>query len=160
MHVEENLKRHCDNRSNFIGTDRKLRKALEKLGQRKIYKDLSFQNIIWKFNISLNPWKGTAWKSIVKLTKKTMKAVMKDRTYHEESLITLLCEIETMLNSRPLLPCCNDPSDFDALIPNDFIIKKFHNFAPGDFNKDDISLRKKFKSVQSYSNEFWRRFVG
>ena len=85
---------------------------------------------------------------------------MKDRTYHEESLITLLCEIETMLNSRPLLPCCNDPSDFDALIPNDFIIKKFHNFAPGDFNKDDISLRKKFKSVQSYSNEFWRRFVG
>ena len=160
MHVEENLKRHCGNGSNFIGTDRKLRKALEKLGQRKIYKDLSFQNIIWKFNISLNPWKGTAWKSIVKLTKKTMKAVMKDRTYHEESLITLLCEIETMLNSRPLLPCCNDPSDFDALIPNDFIIKKFHNFAPGDFNKDDISLRKKLKSVQSYSNEFWRRFVG
>ena len=160
MHVEENLKRHCGNGSNFIGTDRKLRKALEKLGQRKIYKDLSFQNIIWKFNISLNPWKGTAWKSIVKLTKKTMKAVMKNRTYHEESLITLLCEIETMLNSRPLLPCCNDPSDFDALIPNDFIIKKFHNFAPGDFNKDDISLRKKFKSVQSYSNEFWRRFVG
>ena len=160
MHVEENLKRHCGNGSNFIGTDRKLRKALEKLGQRKIYKDLSFQNIIWKFNISLNPWKGRAWKSIVKLTKKTMKAVMKDRTYHEESLITLLCEIETMLNSRPLLPCCNDPSDFDALIPNDFIIKKFHNFAPGDFNKDDISLRKKFKSVQSYSNEFWRRFVG
>ena len=154
MHVEENLKRHCGNGSNFIGTDRKLRKALEKLGQRKIYKDLSFQNIIWKFNISLNPWKGTAWKSIVKLTKKTMKAVMKDRTYHEESLITLLCEIETMLNSRPLLPCCNDPSDFDALIPNDFIIKKFHNFAPGDFNKDDISLRKKFKSVLSYSNEF------
>ena len=152
MHVEENLKRHCGNGSNFIGTDRKLRKALEKLGQRKIYKDLSFQNIIWKFNISLNPWKGRAWKSIVKLTKKTMKAVMKDRTYHEESLITLLCEIETMLNSRPLLPCCNDPSDFDALIPNDFIIKKFHNFAPGDFNKDDISLRKKFKSVQSYSN--------
>ena len=160
MHVEENLKRHCDNRSNFIGTDRKLRKALEKLGQRKIYKDLSFQNIIWKFNIPLNPWKGRAWESMVKLTKKTMKAVMKDRTYHEESLITLLCEIETMLNSRPLLPCCNDPSDFDALIPNDFIIKKFHNFAPGDFNKDDISLRKKFKSVQSYSNEFWRRFVG
>ena len=154
MNVEENLKRRCGNGSNFIGTDRKLRKALEKLGQRKIYKDLSFQNIIWKFNISLNPWKGRAWKSIVKLTKKTMKAVMKDRTYHEESLITLLCEIETMLNSRPLLPCCNDPSDFDALIPNDFIIKKFHNFAPGDFNKDDISLRKKFKSVLSYSNEF------
>ena len=64
-----------------------------------------------------------------------------------------------MINSRPLLPCSNNPSDFDALIPNNFIIKKFDNFAPGDFNKDLISTRKKFKSEQSYSNEFWRRFV-
>ena len=77
---------------------------------------------------------------------------MKDRTYHEESLITLLCEIEAMLNSRPLLPSSNDPSDFDALTPNNFIIKRFDNFPPGDFNEDNISSRKIFKSVQSYSN--------
>ena len=63
-----------------------------------------------------------------------------------------------MLNSRPLLPCSNDPSDFHALTPNDFIIKKFENFAPGDFNEDDSS-RRKFKLVQSYSNEFWKRFI-
>ena len=96
---------------------------------------------------------------MVKLTKKARKAVMKDRTYHEESLITLLCEIQAMLNSRPLLPCSNDPSDFNALNPNDIIIKKFHNFALSDFNEDGISSRKKFKSVQLYSNEFWRWFV-
>ena len=117
------------------------------------------QNIIWKFNTPLSPWKGGAWESMVKLTKKAMKAVMKDRTYHKEPLITLLCEIEAMLNSGPLLPCSNDPSDFDALTPNDFIIKKFDNFAPGYFNEDNISSRKKFESVQPYSNEFWRRYI-
>ena len=51
------------------------------------------------------------------------------------------------------------PSDFDALTSKDFIIKKFNNFAPGDFNEDGISSRKNIKSVQSYSNEFWRRFI-
>ena len=102
-----------DNGSNFIGADGELREALDKLGQRKIYNDLSCQNITWKFN---TPWKEGAWESMVKLTKKAMKAVMKDRTYHEESLITLLCEIEAMLNSRPLLPWSNDLSDFDAFI--------------------------------------------
>ena len=148
-----------DNGSNFIGADRELREALDKLGQCKIYNDLSSQNIVWKFNTPLSPWKGGTWQSMVKLTKKAMKAVMKDGIYLEESLITLLCEIEAMLNSRPLLPCSNNPSDFDAMSPNDFIIKKFNNFAPSDFNEDDISSRKKFKSVQSYSNEFWRRFI-
>ena len=147
-----------DNRSNFIGADRELREALDKLGQHKIYNDLSSQNIKWTSNTPLCPWKRGACESIVKLTKKAMKAVMKDRIYHEKLLITLPCEIEAMLNSRPILPCKNDPSDFDALNP-DFIIKKFHNFAPGDFNEDDISSRNKFKSVQSYSNEFWRRFI-
>ena len=96
---------------------------------------------------------------MIKLTRKAMKAVMKDRTYYEKSLINLLCEIEAMLNSTPLLPYSNDLSDFDELTPNYFIIKRFDNFAPGDFNEDNISSRKKFKSVQSYSNEFWRRFI-
>ena len=81
---------------------------------------------------------------MVKPTKKGMKAVMKARVYHEESLITLLWETEAMLNSWPLLPCSNNPSDFDALTPNNFIVKKFDNFAPDDFNEDDISSRKKF----------------
>ena len=64
-------------------------------------------------------------RSMGMMVKLTMKVVMKDRTYHGESLITLIYKIETMLNSRPLLPCSIDLSDFDALTPNDFIIKKF-----------------------------------
>ena len=86
MHVGENLEILNDNVSKFIGENRELRKALDKLGQNK---KLKSQNIIRKFNTLLSPWKRGAWKSMVKLTKKAMKAVMKDRTSHEKSLITL-----------------------------------------------------------------------
>ena len=75
---------------------------------------------------------------------------MEDKRYHEESLITLLCEIEAKFNSRPLLPCSNDPSDCDTLTPNNFIIKKFHNFAQVILTR----TKKKTKSVPSYLNEF------
>ena len=44
-----------------------------------------------------------------------MKAILKDKTCDGESLITLFCKIEAVLNSRPSLPCSNDPSDFDTL---------------------------------------------
>ena len=84
---------------------------------------------------------------------------MKDRTYHEEPLVTLMCEVESMLNNRPLLPCSNDPNDFSVLTPNDFVIKKFDNYAPGDFNESDDSSRKKFRSVQYAGNVFWQRFA-
>ena len=89
---------------------------------------------------------------MVKPTKKAMKAVMKDRTYHEESLIILLCKIEAILNSRQLLPWSNNPSGFVVLTPKQFIIRKFDNFVSGDFYEDHISSKEKFKSVQSYSN--------
>ena len=64
-----------------------------------------------------------------------------------------------MLKSRPLIPCSNDPNDFDALTPNDFIIKKFDDFLPRNLKDDDISSRKNIKSVRSYSSQFWKRFI-
>ena len=73
-----------DNGSNFIEVDRELCEALDKLEQRKIYNNLSSQNIMWKFNTPVSPWKVGTWESMVRLTKKAVKAEMKDRTYHEE----------------------------------------------------------------------------
>ena len=97
-----------DNGSSIIRADRELREALDKLGQHKIYSSLSFQNIIWMFNTPLSSWKGEAYESMVKIPKKAIKVVMKDRTYYEESLITLLYDNEAMLRSGPLLQCSND----------------------------------------------------
>ena len=73
-----------DNGSNFIEVDRELCEALDKLEQRKSYNNLSSQIIIWKFNTPVRPWKVGTWESMVRLTKKAVKAEMKDRTYHEE----------------------------------------------------------------------------
>ena len=106
-----------DNGSRIIGADRELREALDKLGQHKIYSNLSFQNIIWMFNTPLSSWKGGAYESVVKIPKKAMNVVMKDRTYHKESLITLLYDIEAMLNSGPLLQCSNDPQRLWCIDP-------------------------------------------
>ena len=61
--------------------------------------------------------------SLIKLSKRPMKTVTNGKTYHEESLITILCKIECILNSRLLLPYSDDPSDFEALTPNNFLSK-------------------------------------
>ena len=77
----------------------------------------------------------------------------------QESLITILCEIECILNSRPLLPCSNNPNYFKALTPNNFLIKRFDNHSPGIFDTSPHEYRSKWKSVQRAVNLFWERFM-
>ena len=97
---------------------------------------------------------GGSWE----LSKTVMKTGTNDKTYHEESLITILCDIESILNSRPLLPCSDSPDDFEGLTTNMFLSKTFDNHSTGIF---DISLheyRSKLKSVQRGVNLFQERF--
>ena len=77
---------------------------------------------------------GGSWEFLIKLSNRALKTITNDKTYHEESLITILCETECILNSRPLFPCNDDPNDFKALTSNNFLIKIFDNHSPGIFD--------------------------
>ena len=58
---------------------------------------------------------GGAIESIVKLTKRAIKVTINDHVLTEETLVNLLAEIESIINSRPLTPLSNDPKDLEAL---------------------------------------------
>ena len=109
-----------DDGTSFIAADRVLRQAIQDLNQSKIQTLLSNCRIVWKFNPPVSPWMSESWESLIKLSKRALKTVTNDKTYHDESLITILCEIECILNSRLLLPCSDDPNDFEALTLNIF----------------------------------------
>ena len=149
------LKLLSDNGTNFITADLELRKALHDLNQSKIQTIMPNCRIVLKFNPPVNPWMGKSWESLIKLSKRVMKTVTNDKTYHEESLITILCEIECILNSRPLLPCSANPNYFETLTPNNFLIKRFDNHSPGLLDTSPHEYRSKWKSVQTASKSFW-----
>ena len=148
-----------NNGTNFVGANRDLRQAIQDLNQSKIQTLMSNCGIAWKFNPPVSPWMGGSWESLIKLSKRALKTVTNDKTYHEESLITIPCEIECILNSRPLLPCIDDPNDFEALTPNNFLIKRFDNHSPGIFDTSPHEHRSRWKSVQRAVNLFWERFI-
>ena len=146
-----------DNGTNFVGTERELREALQGLDQRRIKDELSAHNIEWRFNPPVAPWMGGAMESMVKLTKRALRSAMKERVFTEEALHTMLLEVESTLNSRPLTPVSDDVNDFEALTPNHFLLGRPSLNQP--IVDDASGLRSKWKQVQEAIKLFWSRWV-
>ena len=91
-----------DNGKNFTGVKREIREALNKLNQQKITSTFNEDEMEWRFSTLLAPWMGGAIESMVKLTKRAIKVTINDRVLTEETLVTLLAKIESIINSRPV----------------------------------------------------------
>ena len=74
-----------------------------------------------------------------------MKAVLGDPNAFVglETLRTVFAEVVTILNSHPLTPVSDDPSDYEPLTPSYFLLQQ-QNFAlpPRCFESEDLYRRK------------------
>ena len=121
---------------------------------------MSKQHIQWKFNAPVCPWVGEAWEALVKTVKRALRMITRERLFTENALTTCLCEVESIVNQRPLTPNSDGIDDFEAITPYHFLLgSPSFNPSPGDFNDSQINLRTKWKAVQAETNMFWRRWT-
>jgi hypothetical protein len=74
----------------------------------------------------------------------------------DEGLQTLLCEVEAILNNRPLSTVSSDPHDLEPLTPNHILLLKTQPILPpGTFLKSDLYARRRWKQVQYMADLFW-----
>ena len=112
------------------------------------------------FNPPKSPWMGGTMEALVKITKRCLKAVVKDRLLHEDALHTLLLEIESIVNSRPLTSVSDDIDDLEPLTPIHFLIGRSSpntNFA--NITEKNVNSRTKWKSVHAVANIYWKRWI-
>ena len=91
-----------DNGTNFVGANNELNLCIKQLNQIKLHKFSNHQNPEWIFNPPASPWMGGLRESLVKSVKTGLKAIVKDSIFTDESLQIFLCEVESVLNGRPL----------------------------------------------------------
>lgn len=61
------------------------------------------------FNTPSEPHFGGLWEAEVRSTKRLLIRVIGNHIFTYEELTTILCCVETVLNSRPLTPASTDP---------------------------------------------------
>ena len=78
-----------------------------------------------------------------------MKALLKDQPLDDEGLLTLLCEVESIINGRLLTKVSDDPRDPEALTPNHLLLLRSGPTLPlGAFVKDDSFSGRRWRHVQ------------
>ncbi|KAK3734270.1 hypothetical protein QZH41_008857, partial [Actinostola sp. cb2023] len=77
----------------------------------------------------------------------------------EETLLTTLCEVERIINDRPLTPLSNDPKDMEVLTPSSLLLlRQNHSVPPCDVG-DSIKLKERWKLAQQLADSFWKRWI-
>ena len=149
-----------DNGGNFVKGEKELRKAVEQWNQEQIHEFLLQRDIIWSFNPPAASHYGGVWERCIRSVRKVMKALLKQQILDDEGLSTLMCEVESIVNGRPITKVSDDPKDLHALTPNHLLLLRAGNeIPPGIFSKNDNYSCCRWRQVQYLSDIFWRRWI-
>ena len=97
---------------------------------------------------------------MAKVTKRALKAVIKEITFTDDALYTIMTELESTVNSRPLINVSDNIDDYEALTLNYFLLGRRSNNAPFINNKEvDVTARRKWKAFLAETNIFWSRWT-
>lgn len=149
-----------DNGSNFKGADRELRDALKTWNQCKISKVLCLQEIQWHFNTPTASHMGGVWERLIRSVRQILRVMLKEQLVSDETLLTVMAEVEKILNDRPLTFVSDDPDDPRPLTPATLLLLKPNSSIPETVCVPaDGYCKKIWRQAQYLSDLFWRRWI-
>jgi len=148
-----------DNGSNFVGAERELSTALQQWNQTRIAEFLRQREIVWKFNTPTASHMGGVWERMIRSVRKVLASVVKEQPMTDEVLLTVMCEAEATVNSRPMTPVSDDPNDLNPITPNHLLqLCDCPPTPPGEFVQRE-TYRHHWKQAQYLADIFWRRWL-
>lgn len=154
---------YSDNGTNFIGARSELRELYElfksDLTNGKLSQFCQVKEIKWTTIPPNAPHFGGLWEAGVKSVKSVLKKVYQSASLTIMEFATLLCQIEAILNSRPLFAHSSDPNDPTVLTPGHLMINRPLTAIP-EPSLDDIPLNRlsKWQHIQLLRQHFWQRW--
>lgn len=152
---------YSDCGTNLKGAKTLLNEALNEITINNIQRDCVKQNIEWHFNPPAYPHMGGCWERMVRSIKNVLTVMLKEKHPRDNTLRSLLCEVEDIINMRPLTYVALEKDSDEAITPKHFLNPYFRNpgGAIGEFSEADLVSRKQWRQVQMLASHFWKRWV-
>ncbi|XP_070519740.1 uncharacterized protein [Cardiocondyla obscurior] len=147
--------------TNFVGADAQLRQlfaASHREAQRMAHL-VAGDKIRWRFNPPAALNFGGLWEAAVKSAKHHLRRLIGENRLTFEEMSTLLAQIESCLNSRPLAALSDDPADLTALTPGHFLIGEPLLAIPEpSLSPEPASRLSRWRLLQQIKDHFWDRW--
>ncbi|XP_058817141.1 uncharacterized protein LOC131680443 [Topomyia yanbarensis] len=152
---------YCDNATNFSGAERELQALLKQfLNQQQREKIISFcadVTVGFHFIPARAPTFGGLWEAAVKALKHHLRRVVGTESLTSEAMQTVLCQIESCLNSRPLTAASEDPSDLGVLTPGHFLVgSALQSIPEPDLASVPCNRLSLWQAIQRKCQQFWK----
>ena len=145
---------YSDNGTRLMGTKRNITEfeALfrQKWGDTSVDKCLLQLGVHWHTIPPEGPHMDGIWESVVKSAKGFLKRQFGNATLTVFMLHTAMCEIETILNSRPLAPLTDDDDELMAITPAMLLTGFKHRLFPVLAGRKPAQLAVSKDPVQRY----------
>ncbi|GFT08507.1 integrase catalytic domain-containing protein [Trichonephila clavipes] len=132
-----------------------------KLPDHTLAEFLTNESIEWNFIPPRSPNHGGLWEAGVKAFKFHLKRVVGNAHLTLEEFITILCEIEAVLNSRPLTPLTSNFDDFETLTPGHFLVGRpltsIVEPQITNINENQLSRWERVKKITQHIYKLWKR---
>ena len=150
---------YSDNAGNFTAANSELNEGLKIWRSNEFPAAMAKEEMTWHFNPPLASHQGGFYETFFRIVRKVMRSVVQEATVSEFDLLTLVTEIERILNSRSITRLPDSPSDLLALIPAMILSRSLENDAvPGVFVQKDI-YRRAWRKTQYLAEVFWSRWL-
>lgn len=152
-----------DQGTNFIGAKNELKEALKEVDADRLAAFLSKKQCDFCMNAPYSSHVGGVWERQIRTVRSVLRSTLdlSPGKLNDASLRTFFYEAMAIVNSRPLtVNNLSDPHGLEPLTPNHLLTMKTVKALPppGEFVKEDIYGKKRWRHVQYLSEQFWSRW--
>lgn len=148
-----------DNAKTFQAANRTLNSLFE---HPEVRTYLNNYKIVWRFNLAKAPWWGGFFERMVGNVKQSLRKVLGNARLTHDELVTVLTEVESTLNCRPLTYEYDEVGE-EVLTPSHLIYGRRINSLPDavvepDDVREEPECSTRFKYLSSTLAHFWGRW--
>ena len=132
------------------------RELLKSLGAMEVRDKAGDLEVSWEFNPPKASHFGGIWERVIRMIRRVLESIMTNSVFTDDSLATIFCEVEAVVNGRPLTVVGED----SGVVPTP---QKLLNLGEnveghGGMTDQNPSCVKRWVHIQAISEQFWRRW--